>query len=189
MTGYDVYQDGVVVGTASSNSFTVTGLTPSTSYAFFVIAKDAAGNQSGQSNTVNVTTTDVTACSEGISAPYSESFESSIGDWTQASGDDLDWTRDSGGTPSNNTGPSSGADGTWYLYVEASGNGTGFPNKSAILNSPCFNLSSATQATFSFQYHMFGSTDGGTFDLEASNDDGNSWTCLLYTSPSPRDRG
>lgn len=178
VTGYDVYQDGVVIGTASSNSFTVTGLTPSTSYAFFVIAKDAAGNQSGQSNTVNVTTTDVTACSGGISAPYSESFESSIGDWTQASGDDLDWTRDSGGTPSNNTGPSSGADGTWYLYVEASGNGTGFPNKSAILNSPCFNLSNATQATFSFQYHMFGSTDGGTFDLEASNDDGNSWTSI-----------
>lgn len=178
VTGYDVYQDGVVVGTASSNSFTVTGLTPSTGYSFFVIAKDGAGNQSGQSNTVNITTGAVTACSGGISAPYSESFESSIGDWTQGTGDDLNWTRDSGGTPSNNTGPTTGADGAFYMYVEASGNGTGFPNKSAILNSPCFNLSGATQATFSFQYHMFGSTDGGTFDLEASNDDGNSWTSI-----------
>jgi len=179
VTGYTVFQDGVNIGTASTTSFTVTGLTPSTSYNFFVVANDAAGNQSGQSNTVNVTTGAVTACSGGISSfPYSESFESSIGDWTQATGDDLNWTRDSGGTPSNGTGPSSGADGAWYLYVEASGNGTGFPNKQAILNSPCFNLSGATQATFSFQYHMNGSNDTGTIDLEASNDDGNSWVSI-----------
>lgn len=179
VTGYDVYQDGVVVGTASGTNFTVTGLSPTTTYSFFVIAKDAAGNQSGQSNTVSVTTGAITACTGGISSfPYSESFEISLGDWTQATGDDLDWTRDSGGTPSNGTGPSSGADGAFYIYVEASGNGTGFPNKQAIINSPCYDLSSATQANFSFQYHMFGSNDTGTIALEASNDNGLSWTSI-----------
>ena len=120
VTGYDVYQDGVVIGTASGTSFTVTGLSSSTTYSFFVIAKDAAGNQSGQSNSVSVTTGATTACSGGISSfPYTESFESSLGDWTQETGDDLNWTRDSGGTPSNNTGPSTGADGAFYIYVEA----------------------------------------------------------------------
>ncbi|WP_299211831.1 T9SS type A sorting domain-containing protein [uncultured Dokdonia sp.] len=179
VSGYDVYRNGAVIGTASSTAFTATGLTPSTTYSFFVIAKDAAGNQSGQSNSVSVTTSAVTACSGGISSfPYTESFESSLGVWTQATGDDLNWTRDSAGTPSTGTGPATGADGAFYLYVEASGDGVGFPNKQAILNSPCFNLSSASQATFSFQYHMFGSTDAGSIALEASNDDGNSWTSI-----------
>ncbi len=177
VTGYDVYQNGSVVATAATNSYTVTGLSPSTAYSFYVIAKDAAGNQSGQSNTVNVTTTAVTACTGGITSyPYSESFESSIGAWSQDTGDDINWTRDSGGTPSNNTGPSSGADGSWYMYVEASS--PNYPNIQAILNSPCFDLSGASQATFSFQYHMYGSSDMGTFSLEASNDDGNSWTSI-----------
>jgi len=120
-----------------------------------------------------------TGCTGGIASfPYAESFESSFGAWTQAAGDDLNWIRDSGGTPSNNTGPSSGADGAFYVYVEASGNGTGFPDKQAILNSPCFDLNSASQATFSFQYHMFGSTNAGSIDLEASNDNGTTWTSI-----------
>lgn len=177
--GYDVYQNGTFVATSSTTSFTVTGLSPSTSYSYYVIAKDAAGNQSGQSNTVNVTTAAVTACSGGVTSfPYGESFESNFGAWTQATGDDLNWTRRSGTTPSSGTGPSSAVDGSFYIYVEASGNGTGYPNKQAILNSPCFQLGAATQATFSFQYHMFGATDMGSIALEASNDDGLSWVTL-----------
>ena len=58
VTGYDIFQDGVLVATAGTNTFTVTGLTPLTNYDFYVIAKDAAGNTSGQSNTVSVTTID-----------------------------------------------------------------------------------------------------------------------------------
>ncbi len=119
------------------------------------------------------------ACTGGITSfPYAEGYENTIGAWTQASGDDLNWTVDANGTPSGNTGPSSATQGTYYIYVEASGNGTGFPNKQAIINSPCYDLSSSTNATFSFQYHMFGSTDMGSIDLEASNDDGNSWSSI-----------
>ena len=179
VTGYDVSQDGVVIATVTETTHTVTGLTAETTYAFSVVAKDAAGNQSAASNTVNVTTLAVgPGCLNGVAMPYNESFESGLGSWTQASGDDLDWTVDAGGTPSSNTGPSSASDGSSYIYVEASGNGTGYPSKRAILNSPCFDLNGASSATFSFQYHMFGAANFGSLDVEASNDDGVTWTSI-----------
>ena len=56
VTGYDVYQNGVFKANVATTSYNVTGLTASTAYAFFVRAKDAAGNASTQSNTANVTT-------------------------------------------------------------------------------------------------------------------------------------
>jgi len=98
-------------------------------------------------------------CSGDVASfPFSESFETSLGNWSNTTvGDDIDWTRDSGGTPSRETGPSTGADGDFYVYVEASGNGTGFPNKRALLNSPCLNFSTLSTPTLSFSYHMFGS--------------------------------
>jgi chitodextrinase len=56
VTGYDVYQNGVFKANTASTSYVVTGLSASTAYSFYVIARDAAGNSSAQSNTVNVTT-------------------------------------------------------------------------------------------------------------------------------------
>ncbi len=179
VVGYDVYQNGINVATASSNNYSVTGLTPNTAYSFYVIAKDATGNESGQSNTVNITTLDTAGCTGGITAfPYSESFENTIGAWSQDSGDDLDWVLLSGTTPSGNTGPSSANDGTYYIYVEASGNGTGYPNKRAIINSPCYDLSGESEASFNFDYHQFGSSDMGAITLQASTDNGINWTTL-----------
>ena len=118
-------------------------------------------------------------CSGGINSfPYSEGFENSFGAWTQSSSDDINWSLNSGSTPSSNTGPNSANEGNFYIYVEASGNGTGFPNKQAILNSPCFDLSGLTESTFSFNYHMFGSNDMGTIDLEITVDEGLTWTSI-----------
>lgn len=182
VSGYDIYQDGAVVTSSGTTSATVTGLSPNTTYSFYVVAKDAAGNQSGNSDTVSATTEDLTGCDGGVGLPYSQSFESGLGNWTQNTGDDLDWSVDAGGTPSNNTGPSSAVDGSNYIYVEASGNGTGYPDKSAILTSPCFDLSGVSTANFSFQYHMFGSSDFGTIDLEISADNGASWTSIWNQS-------
>ncbi len=63
VAGYDIYKDGINTGTTVNTSYTVSGLTPSTSYSFYVKAKDAAGNISAASNTVNaVTTTSSTYC-------------------------------------------------------------------------------------------------------------------------------
>ena len=56
VTGYDVYRNSSFVGSSVSTTYNATGLSSSTTYSFYVIAKDAAGNQSGASNTVNVTT-------------------------------------------------------------------------------------------------------------------------------------
>ncbi|MEW2246181.1 carbohydrate binding domain-containing protein [Streptomyces sp. NPDC058733] len=56
VTGYDVYSGASKVASASGTSATVSGLSASTSYTFTVKARDAAGNVSGASNAVTVTT-------------------------------------------------------------------------------------------------------------------------------------
>ena len=60
VTGYDVYQGTVLKSTVTGTTYAVTGLTASTAYSFSVKAKDAAGNVSADSNTVNITTTGTT---------------------------------------------------------------------------------------------------------------------------------
>ncbi|WP_144127134.1 glycoside hydrolase family 3 N-terminal domain-containing protein [Catellatospora sichuanensis] len=64
VTGYEVFQapgssggSFTQVGTATGTTFSPTGLSPSSTYRFYVRARDAAGNVSGNSNTVTVTTT------------------------------------------------------------------------------------------------------------------------------------
>ncbi|WP_299883827.1 GEVED domain-containing protein [uncultured Lacinutrix sp.] len=116
-------------------------------------------------------------CTGGITSfPYSEGFESSFGAWTQGSGDDFNWTRNSGTTASSNTGPSSASQGSQYVYMESSS-----PNNSndrAILVSPCFNLTGQNQATFSFKYHMYGASTMGNLKLAISTNNGSSWTTV-----------
>ena len=69
VTGYDVYQGSTNIGsTTSATTYNVTGLTAGTAYAFSVKAKDAAGNVSSASNTINITTT-----SPDIQAPTAPS--------------------------------------------------------------------------------------------------------------------
>lgn len=119
------------------------------------------------------------SCDEIVNGfPYEESFEGSLGLWTQDSDDDTDWTVDANGTPSNNTGPSSAADGNSYIYVEASGNGTGFPNKVARLNSPCYDFSGAADLTLEFQYHMYGSAIN-SLEVEASTASDSIWNTIF----------
>ncbi|MCX2743725.1 choice-of-anchor J domain-containing protein [Mangrovivirga sp. M17] len=110
--------------------------------------------------------------------PYNESFESGLGNWSQGSGDNIDWTRNSSGTPSSSTGPSSANDGSYYMYVEASD--PNYPSKSAHLAGPCFDLTTETSATFSFDYHMYGSAMG-SLEVQALID-GGSWTTIWSKS-------
>ena len=178
VTGYNIYLNGSNVGTSSGTSTSVTGLNPSTSYTVAVSAFDAASNESGQSSSINVTTTVATlSCSATVSSyPYSEGFESNDG-WTQLTGDDGNWVRDSGGTPSSGTGPGSAVEGSFYMFLEASTNGSTGQignNATAILESDCFDLSGALNATFSFQNHMYG-TNVGSITVQVSQDD-QSWT-------------
>jgi len=121
----------------------------------------------------------VDTCDDIVSSfPYGESFENSFGVWSQSTTDDLNWSRNSGSTPSNNTGPTSAADGSVYVYVEASGTNTGFPNKTAILNSPCFNFGALTSPNLSFDYHMFGSAIN-SLTVQARTDNTGNWSSVF----------
>lgn len=60
VTGYDVYQGTALAVSVTGTSATIAGLSPNTTYSFKVIAKDAAGNLSPASATVNATTAEET---------------------------------------------------------------------------------------------------------------------------------
>ncbi|MEW7277131.1 reprolysin-like metallopeptidase [Aquimarina sp. 2201CG1-2-11] len=178
VTAYDVYEGNTIIATVAGTTHQASGLTVETTYSFRVKAKDAAGNESDFSNAAEATTLANEGCANGITTfPYAESLENVLGDWLQDASDDIDWTLQRNGTPSRNTGPSGAADGTYYAYIEASRNGIGYPTKRAILNGPCFDLGTETQGTFSFQYHMYGSSIG-TLTLEISDDNGLSWSSI-----------
>jgi chitodextrinase len=56
VSNYDVRQNGSVVATVSGTSATVSGLNPSTTYSYSVVARDTVGQLSPSSNTISVTT-------------------------------------------------------------------------------------------------------------------------------------
>ncbi|MDJ1493012.1 fibronectin type III domain-containing protein [Cytophagaceae bacterium DM2B3-1] len=56
VTSYEVFRDGISIGTSSTTSFSVTGLTANTTYSMTVKAKDAAGNTSTASTALSVKT-------------------------------------------------------------------------------------------------------------------------------------
>lgn len=101
-------------------------------------------------------------------ATYTDDFESGFGNWSNVGGDDRDWSRDSNGTGSNNTGPSAGNGGsTWYVYTETSN-----PVSSGdvfLLEGPSLN---ELGGTIQFYVHMYGATMGNLY-LEYY--DGDSW--------------
>ena len=69
VTSYDIYLNGVLKTAVSGLTATITGLSASTTYSFYVIAKDAAVNSSPASNAVDVTTTVVIPDSQIPTAP------------------------------------------------------------------------------------------------------------------------
>lgn len=92
VTSYDVYVNSVYKSTVSGTTAIVNGLSPETTYSFYIVAKDAAANSSDQSNSVVGTTSALS------SSCTSENFESipannssySIRTWTGNTG--VDWT-------------------------------------------------------------------------------------------------
>ncbi|MFO7842164.1 MAG: GEVED domain-containing protein, partial [Bacteroidales bacterium] len=90
VTGYDVYQNGSLISSVDNNSANVTGLTASTTYEFYVKAKDAAGNVSDASNTISVTTSDESGgdycASQGDDSSYEWIAEVNIDTYSNSSG-------------------------------------------------------------------------------------------------------
>lgn len=90
VTGYDVYQGATNVGSVTGTTTNVTGLTAATTYTFSVRAKDAAGNVSASSSTINVTTlsNSVSYCdSKGNNSSYEWIDNVELGGMTNVTGD------------------------------------------------------------------------------------------------------
>ncbi|MBR9915586.1 MAG: hypothetical protein GYB32_12300, partial [Algicola sp.] len=165
-----------------TNNYVISSLTASTDYEVQVATR-CTSTTSAYSTSTNFTTDDIVPCTGTtiVSYPYTETWNSNIGDWSQGTGDDGDWTYNSGATGSGQTGPNSDFSGSGsYFYTEASTTDLG-SNATVYLDSPCFDLTGYENANFSFYYHMYG-IEMGDLSLEVSTDNGNNWNNLTTIS-------
>ena len=72
VTGYKIFNNGTQVGTSTSTSYSLTGLTAGTTYSVTVQAYDAAGNTSTSSSALSVTTTSASTFTELYFSEYLE---------------------------------------------------------------------------------------------------------------------
>ncbi|MFW6110371.1 MAG: hypothetical protein ACOC6Q_03045, partial [Patescibacteria group bacterium] len=120
---------------------------------------------------------------QAFAVEYNESFESDFGDWENDPDNTSDWRRNSGGTDSSNTGPSSAQDGDYYIYVETS---SGYSYSSGDTDIIEYSLSCGEgSGNIDFYFHQYGS-EQGTLYLEgydgswnnlwsSTGDQGNQW--------------
>lgn len=106
--------------------------------------------------------------------PYTESFETGYGYWSYTEGQ-MPWTRQTGSTPSDGTGPSGAADGNYYMYVSAIDNAAGMQSKTAWLRA-AFDFSSINAPEICFSYHMYGAAMGSLYLQVSTN--GTVWNTL-----------
>ena len=172
-TAFDITFDPSIVGLRTANITIANNDSDESTYYF---------NIQGYGITPGVCTTTI------VSFPYSESFESGLGSWTQdinGVDDDFDWTRTNSSTPSSGTGTYSAQDGSYFLFTEANGNN----NSTAQLVSPCFDLTGTSNPRFTFFYHMNGSAPSGgsrinymgDLFVEISTDNGLTYSSIIFT--------
>ncbi len=146
---------------ASSNPFRVTGLSPLTSYEFYIRDSCGATSLSMWSFTSVSTVTDCLL----TTAPFSENFDGAAWSsgistntisncWKQGANSQPDFITGSGSTPTTFSGPSADFSGSGnYLYTEATiASGVGEITSPAIYVPP-----SITHPRVGFKYHMYGS--------------------------------
>lgn len=123
VAGYNIYQDGVKVGTSTGTSYTATGLAEGTTYSFAVEAFDAAGNVSGLSSALAVKAANATATiyyKRGYATPYFH-YQVDGGSWTTSPGVAMTDSEYAGyskitvnlGTATGLTGVFNNGSGTW----------------------------------------------------------------------------
>ncbi|MFV8326404.1 T9SS type A sorting domain-containing protein [Flavobacterium sp. ZS1P14] len=162
VTGYDVYQGTTVLGTVATPTFNVTGLTAATAYSFSVKAKDAAGNSSVASNTLNVTT----AAAGGSTATdllFSEYIEGSSNNKA------LEISNATGTAISLSVyvvkKQTNGA-GSWSTGLSLTGtlnNGSKFTIVNSLMASNCYPISSANLSTSAAEMAFNGNDAVGLF--------------------------
>ena len=162
---------------ATTNPFVISGLSPSTSYEFYVRDSCGVGDVSQWSGVQDFTT----LCNPvTFTTSYTEDFDGT--GWTTGTGvvnanntigscwlrtpeaptgffnADFAWATGSGGTGTANTGPSSDVSGSGnYIYTEASG---GSNQDVALISSPLIDITSLAVPELEFYYHRFGNSVG-----------------------------
>ncbi len=141
----------------------------------------------------NVTVTDAAGCTKTSIAvvsdgscpnivntfPYDESWEADFGKWKNITGEatsHFDWTRKTGASNGTSSGPASANHGSYYLFCNSNSTPSG---ATAHLVSHCIDLSRASAATFSFDWHAYKTTSNGTMGtlyLDVTTNQGVSWT-------------
>lgn len=145
VSGYRIYRGGGLVGSSATTSYPNTSVIGTTIYSYQISAYDAAGNESGRSTPVSVTTPDTIAPGNpsGLSAS-AVSFSQINLTWTGASdtgGSGLAgykvfrngaYVQTAGSASYSDTGLSSGTMYTYYVVaVDGAGNSSGASNSAS----------------------------------------------------------
>ena len=165
---------------ANSRPFTLGGLGAGTTYNYYVRSICAAGDTSAWS----VAGSFQTLCGNYLPAPNSYDFEGeSLGVtgsnfkncWTSSTTSLPRWEVNSGGTPSNSTGPAGNSTpgGSNYVYMETSSPAS--TGSTSDFRSKNYLIGSLFAPYLEFHYHMHG-FDMGTLRLRVSDDGGTTWT-------------
>jgi hypothetical protein len=181
------YTPGTGASTTGTNdTILVTGLSSQTCYDFYVYG--TCGTVSSPTGGGPATAT--TSCNAQL-VPYTEGFENSP--WVANTGfvynadvfstcwsrtpdlyTSFAWLVRTGGTPNVNTGPSSAATGSNYLYTESS---WGLVGDFAEIRLPQLYKTATGAFEVSFAYHAFGAGLDSTF-VDYSNDMGVTWLTM-----------
>lgn len=171
---------GISITGITDTFYTITGLTPLTSYSFYI--QDDCGGGNGTSmwtGPVSFTT----ACAPVSSFPWTEDFETSQSSipvcWENETGDNDDWIFRSGSighgaTTDNTTGTSSG----YYAGMDDSHSST--TDTVNNLLTPSFDLTGLTAPRLAF-YHFIGNDATLTSRLIIDVYDGTTWNLAVST--------
>ena len=146
-------QGSGLISNSTSPSHILSGLSSTTFYEYYVQAQCGTNDLSFWTGPFIFNTN----CDNEV-APFIDDFNSpTLICWTQNSGDDFDWTLNTGGTGSVATGPSDDVSGGGnYIYIETSS-----PRQagdSAIIISSFIDISNLTSAELRFFTHMYGTS-------------------------------
>ena len=183
LVGYQTGGSGLTIIPASSNPFTITGLSPSTGYTIFIKDSCGQGDVSDWSGPLKTST----KCGV-LLAPYTESFDGARWDlitdsldpcWSRSpspQGFNYFWEPQSGGTGGFQSGPNQDASGSGnYLFTD---NST-FQSAQADVSGPQIGIpANLLNPRLLFKYHMFGSDID---KLEVFINDGTGWGSSLLT--------
>lgn len=163
VTGYNIYVDGILDGTTSATSYTVSGLTASTTYTMEVTAEDAAGNESAPAS-INVTTQS-TGGGGGPTTLLASYFETGWDGWSD------------GGSDCARYSGSASYEGSYSIQIRDNS------GVASSMTSASLDVSSYSQLDIEFYFYPNSMENGEDFWVRYY--DGSSWnTIAAYASGS-----